>query len=488
MPLSFSYNKTNFLFWGLSLVLALCLSLSFLLRDTMWVYIPFGVIAFLFVLFYDIKILFFLLLVFIPLSIEYSVTQSLSTDLPDEGMMVGLTACIILYMVYRPAIVKNFISHPLLQLLLLHVAWILVAAIFSHNPVISIKYLLAKSWYILAFVFATCMLLKHKKDFVIAGLCLIAPMLLVMVWTLYNHSFEGFSFEAANNVMKPFFRNHVNYSAALVCIIPVLWLFWYFSRQKQKKYWRIVIIITLAGLFLSFARGPWLALLAGGFTVYFIKKKQIKTALLGAVAGLVMLVSLLIYDDNYVQFAPDFNKTIFHSNFGEHMVATYKLTDVSTAERFYRWIAGVRMSKEELVKGYGPNNFYDHYKRFADERFRTWVSNNEDHSSVHNYFLLLLIEQGIPGLVFFCMLLYGMFMYVQKLYHRTGDIFYKKVLLATGAILAMITALNLLSDLIETDKIGSLFFICLGVLVVIDLKTKEEQQTPSAVKNPDGGY
>ena len=406
MPLSVSYNNEQKIFWGLAGLFALCICLSIVLKQSALIYIPFGVLAILFVLFYDIKVLFFLLLFFIPFSIEYAVTNTLSTDLPDEPIIVSLTGCIILYMVYRPSVIKEFISHPLIQILLLQVMWILVTIFFSYETVVSVKYLLAKSWYIIGFVFGTCLLVKTKKDFLIIGLCYCIPMLIIMLWTLYNHAFAGFSFEEANHVMQPFFRNHVNYSSLLAFIIPILFLFYHFVSPSQKKKVKWVIIIALIGLLFSYARGAWLALAVGGIAVFLIRKKLITKALALATITVLLAVSLLIWNDNYTRFAPNFNKTIFHTNFGEHIVATYQLTDVSNAERFYRWVAGIRMSREELFTGYGPNNFYKHYKQFADPRFKTWVSDNEDHSSVHNYFLLLLIEQGIPGMLIFYALVF----------------------------------------------------------------------------------
>ncbi|MBK8953719.1 MAG: O-antigen ligase family protein [Chitinophagaceae bacterium] len=109
-------------------------------------------------------------------------------------------------------------------------------------------------------------------------------------------------------------------------------------------------------------------------------------------------------NDRYLQYAHDFKTTIFHKNFNEHLIATYRLKDVSTAERFYRWIAGVRMIKDNPVIGFGPGSFYPNYKEYTVPAFKTWVSNNKDHSTVHNYFLLLAVEQGLPGLFFFLLL------------------------------------------------------------------------------------
>jgi O-antigen ligase len=185
--------------------------------------------------------------------------------------------------------------------------------------------------------------------------------------------------------------------------------------------------------------------------------------------AVMIIVSLglgwLAHNNRYLDFSPDYNTTVFHENFSEHLIATYQLKDVSAAERFYRWIAGFRMIPDHPVTGFGPGTFYHNYKPYAVPAFETWVSNNEEHSTVHNYFLLTAIEQGLPGLLLLLLLTALVLYYAQYLYHRTTDTFYKTVSLATGSIFAMILTLNFLSDLVETDKIGSLFFLCIAVLV-----------------------
>jgi hypothetical protein len=61
-----------------------------------------------------------------------------------------------------------------------------------------------------------------------------------------------------------------------------------------------------------------------------------------------------------------------------------------------------------------------------------------------------------------------MIWYAEKIYHRSGDKWKKSVSLTVGVIISMLLVLNFLSDLIETDKIGSIFFLCIAVLVSID--------------------
>ncbi|MFX5522135.1 hypothetical protein ABTD78_22970, partial [Acinetobacter baumannii] len=76
--------------------------------------------------------------------------------------------------------------------------------------------------------------------------------------------------------------------------------------------------------------------IAGGVITYY-KKIKITIAVLSAT--LLFSVSWLFYNNNYLRFAPEYNTTIFHTNFSQHLEATVTLKDVSNAERFYRWVA-----------------------------------------------------------------------------------------------------------------------------------------------------
>ncbi len=61
-----------------------------------------------------------------------------------------------------------------------------------------------------------------------------------------------------------------------------------------------------------------------------------------------------------------------------------------------------------------------------------------------------------------------MIYYAEKNYYQSEDRFGRTVALTTGVTISMLLVLNFLSDLIETDKIGSLFFLCIAVLVSLD--------------------
>jgi O-antigen ligase len=350
----------------------------------------------------------------------------------------------------------------------------MVTMLFSYETLLSAKYILAKTWFLTAFVIGGMIFLKKKEDFILASRALIFSMLIPIVISLTRHASKGFTFESINETLTPFFRNHVNYSALIVCLLPVLFMWRHYSTGRSRKWVTACILLFFAALVFAYSRGAWLCLITGTVTWLAIKKRFLLSLIFTVILIAATSLFWLVQNENYLKFAPDFNTTTQHTNIGEHLEATYTLKDMSTMERFYRWIAGLRMVNEELLKGYGPNTFSLHYKEYTVEAFKTWVSSNEEKSSVHNYFLLVNIEQGIPGLLLLLILLISMFSIAVKGYHTLKEQFDRSLSMLCGVILSMIVTLNLLSDLIETDKIGSIFFIILGILIHLQVKMKEE--------------
>ena len=424
---------------------------------------------------------FLLLLVSIPWSAEYNFSKTLATDFPDELLMLFVSylffAC---YLYKQDPKWKTFLRHPLLGIFVIHLLWISICVCFSSSGIISVKFLLAKSWYAVAFVFAPLILLNDKKTFQSAIRIITISLLLVVFIIMSRHAFTGFTFATINDAVFPFFRNHVNYAAMLVCFIPVLLACYGLAPSGKKKYFiSCLVSFLVVALFFSFSRGAWLALPVGLIAYWLIRKKLL---IAGYITAIIITIASLFWvksNDRYLNYAHDYKTTIFHKDFREHFIATYKLKDVSTAERFYRWVAGVRMIKDHWLLGYGPGTFYQNYKPYAIPAYRTWVSDNKDHSTVHNYFLLLAVEQGIPGVVFFLVLIGAMLYYAQMLYHRIRDEFYKTVAITAGVIIAMLVVVNFLSDLVETDKAGSVFFLCLSFLIIADTSTRKLLSEPA---------
>jgi O-antigen ligase len=471
-----TYQRQVFLFFASTLLLTITAAVYF--NQLILLAVPFAIL-FIYYSWQHFSFVFFLLLAALPWSVEYNFTPSLGTDLPDEPLMILLAGfSFTILAVYPQKINKQLLNHPLMILLTIHLLWIIISALFSTHPLLSLKFLAAKFWYAGAFVFAGLILFNNTKNIILAGKLFAISMTGVVLLILARHFQHGFSFATINHAVSPFFRNHVNYSAMLVCIIPVLGAFFYLTKRKELKWLLFAsLIICLTALFLSFARGAWLALVTGLIAVLLIRFRVLVKAFVLSIIICIAAVLFLKSNDRYIGLAHNYQRTIFHSNFNEHLSATYAMKDISTAERYYRWIAGIRMVKENWLHGHGPATFYSNYKEYSSPLFRTWVSGNKEKSTIHNYFLMILIEQGVPGLLFFLLLAGGMLYYAEKLFQKTNDRFIKTAAAAIASIVVMILTANFFSDLIETDKIGSIFFLCLTMLVILSNYKSTANQT-----------
>jgi O-antigen ligase len=478
-----SEKKNGLLSGNVAILIALiCFFPGVYFQQKLLFVIPFFLLAIPYFFTRDVKFFFGLLFFSLPLSMELGVTGSLSTDFPDEFIMLFITGILILYFIINPAIFpKKVLTSELFLIVFLQLSWMIIAVLFSYNPLLSIKYFLAKIWYIVPFVLGTLIFLSTAEEQSKASRLITLSICIPIITIIFRHASYGFTFESIAHVLFPFFRNHVTYSAMLVCIFPVLIAWYYTSRGWVRSAIIALIIIFLVALFFAYSRGAWLCLLVGLVTWWAIRKKIILKIIYTALILTIIAITWLIKDDNYMKFAPDFDHTYFHTDFSSHLEATYKLKDISTMERVYRWVAGVRMIKEEPLTGFGPNTFVHYYKNYTVAAFKTWVSANEERSTVHNYFLLVTIEQGFPGLILFLLLVILMFRTSVRAYHQLNDQHDKIVAILCGVIFAMIIMLNLLSDLIETDKIGSLFYIILGLLIHLEYKMYSQRKTNEEV-------
>ncbi|MDB5197163.1 MAG: O-antigen ligase family protein, partial [Flaviaesturariibacter sp.] len=342
-----------------SAVCIVALAAALVLNQLALLLIPFAAVALLLAC-HRPHLIFYALVASIPWSIEYNVTPSLGTDLPDEPLML-LTcfsvAAFLLANAKRKPLAELF--SPLGAILLLQVVWYILVAICSTDVAVSIKFLLAKSWYIGAFVVAPFILFREKRHLKNSALLLFISMMLFTVVALLRHVQYGLTFEKINASLQPFFRNHVNYSALLVCMMPLLLLFYKSNQNKTvKMLLGILFPVVLLAVFLSYARGAWLALIVAVAAYWLLRRRWLFRTYVITFALVFVGLFWLIRDNHYLKYAHDYRTTIFHTNFKDHLIATYQLKDVSTAERFYRWIAGVRMVKDNWMTGYGPNTFY----------------------------------------------------------------------------------------------------------------------------------
>ncbi|GAA4380399.1 O-antigen ligase family protein [Hymenobacter koreensis] len=434
------------------------------------------------VLVVDWRWVYYLLLTTLAFSLQFPMPGGLSLDVPSEPLMLVLLGCFgVAVLAGRTGLTRREVAHPLVLLLGLTLLWAMVSTMFSVDTAKSVKYLLAKTWYIGPFLFVTLMLLRRPSDVWKIAACHTFGACLTVLYAAARHAATGFSFDSINQALSPFYINHVIYATVLAMLLPYAF---YAARSKtglSRTAWRVAMVLMLFGLFTSYTRASILSLPVAGLFYVVMRLRLTRWVLIGAISAAVSGALYFVQENNFMLYAPDFEKTIFNGdNFEKHLEATYKLEDVSGMERVYRWVAAVRMLADKPLTGSGPSTFYPEYKRYTVKSFRTYVSDNPERSTTHNYFLLQLAEQGLPGFALFVLLLSATLLFTETLYHRAArQPQFRRVVLAAGLSLVVIVFHLLLNELIEVDKIGSFFFIGLAVLIRaeawIDLTTTEEK-------------
>jgi O-antigen ligase len=426
------------------------------------------------------KTAYWILLFTIPFSTQLEFfNDTLSTTVPDEPMMWLFLLTFGVTFVRNPDIFpKHWWRNPLVMVVLLQYLWLIVAVCYSKETFISVKFLLAKTWFLISFFVIPFFVFKEKKDFKRGFFLMLIPMVITMLIVLYRHKAYNFHFRKVENAVSGLYYNHVDYSTVISMFFPLLLIA--FPMLKRKTGLKVLLAFTilffLVATYLTYARAAMVAIffsIAVGLAMRLRLANFIMPLFYGMMA--VMLV-FMIHHNKYIDYRPNFNKTYMHKKFADHIVATFRGEDMSSMERLYRWIAGIRMSTDRPVTGYGPNTFYYYYKPYAVTSFRTWVSRNKEHSTTHNYFLYMLVEQGWPAMILYAILVAMVFAQAQKIYFRFKDKFYRNVTLGLAMMFAAGFINNFFSELLETHKVGCLFFVSVALLVVLDHKSREEQK------------
>ena len=475
LPISIDPHSALF-FKIFSLVILLSVTASVMMEE----YVLLGIPAFLLLVFItvvDFRKTFYILLACIPISTEVVLPNGFGTDLPTEPLIVGLMLVFVLYLFrHGTSISKAFITHPITLLLMLHLSWTLIATIASEDQFVSLKFFLAKIWYVATFYFLAAVLLKEEKDIKSLFWWIVIPLFATISVIMVRHAGKGFSFEEVHFILGPFYRNHVAYASIMSLFFPFIW----FARKWYKPWsgkWLFIvggIVYLFIAIQLSFTRAATVSIFLAAGTWLIIHFRLMKLALVAAVLIAAFFINDLSTDNKYLYFAPDFEKTITHKQFDNLIEATYNMEDISTMERVYRWIAGFYMFAENPWMGFGPGNFHNFYKSYTVSSFKTYVSDNPEKSGIHSYYLMVLVEQGTIGAIFYFLLVFYFLIKGEQIYHQTKDPRRRDIVLMVVLCMVIIDALLLINDMIETDKVGPFFFICMAVLVNMDLKNRSE--------------
>ncbi len=466
--MDFLKSKSN-IFFSVSIVFLLAFVVLGIVTDTVYIWsIPLLLVTLFFVI-RDIRWLYYIFFLVLPFTIEYYLPSGTGIDLPGELLLLLLTGLTLIYYAANfSSLDLSVFKNPISKIIFIQLGWILFTSLFSSFPIVSFKIFAAKFWYIIPMYFLTALVMtKNALKIVLRNLIVVTAIMIV--YAIVRHAATGFDFSTINRALQPFFRNHVTYASLLTITFPFLFLMAYWHRGRLS---RIIvyfgIMLFLAGIFLSFTRAAYVAVFAMAGFYIIIKIKMLKPALIVAVIAVIIVFLFLLRQDNYLNYSPDFEKTITYDDFDDIVNATYKGTDLSTVERGYRWVAGYQMVKERPFIGFGPGTFYFNYKTYTLKSFETYVSDNPEKSGIHSYYIMTFVEQGIVGFLILILLVFYSLIYGENLYHRLEDKELKLILMAVMLSFLSIYLILLINDMIESIKVGTIFYFNLALLLLIE--------------------
>ncbi len=442
-------------------------------------------VAILILLFYIVsldKVL--LLIVFLtPLAINIQDFEfGVGVSLPTEPLMFGVLILFVFKLLNHSGYDSRIFRHPVSLAIMFQLLWMLITSITSDIPLVSFKYLLSRLWFVVPFYFVGIMLFKKTRNIKLFDWLYVISLIIVIIYTTYNHAKHGFDEEAGHWVMNPFYNDHTAYGAILAMFIPVF-LGFTFSRD-YKRLWRFISFgvfgILVVALILSYSRAAWISLAgATGVFILIMLRVKFKYVLLTA----VILAAIFFSFQFEILDTLEKNKQDSSQDFVEHMQSMSNITsDASNLERINRWQSAIRMFEDRPFFGWGPGTYQFVYAPYQRSKEMTIISTNAgDMGNAHSEYIGPLSEMGVIGMLAVLAVVITSLVTGFRVYKYAENREVKLISLITIIGLTTYLLHGLLNNFLDTDKLSVPFWGFIGILVALDLyhrKKTEKEKLP----------
>jgi len=441
--------------------------------------LPFG-IAFILFAFFSLRQIMMLMMFFTPLSLQLSELlpgTPIDMSLPTEPILFGVMGIFFLKLITEKRFDKKVLKHPITVTIYFYLLWLFITTMTSEMPLISFKYLLSRIWFIVSFYFLVTQLVNERKYIAKYIWAYTFGLLFAIAFTLYFHALGGFTQQAAHQAMNPLFNDHTSYGAVVAMVIPAVFVLLKFQKQdfNIRFLHTLVLVVLFIALVLSYTRAAWGGIVAI-IMVWTIVKLKIKFRTLIVVGILGALIIVPMYDTIMYQMSK--NNEVSSTDLGSHVRSMSNISsDASNLERINRWKCAVRMFQERPIVGWGPGTYMFQYAPFQHSQDRTIISTNAANlGNAHSEYLGLLAEAGFLGMLSFIIIIIVTLVVGFRLYHNSNDTYTREItlFLLLGLITYYLHAF--LNNFLDTDKISSLFWGFMAIIVVLDIKNKEQKE------------
>lgn len=405
-----------------------------------------------------------------PLSINIEkITGGLSVSLPAEPLLAGILVMFIAKTIFERRFNSKIAKYPISIVIYVMFIWMIATTITSEMPIVSVKFMVSRLWFIIPSYFLCALLFRDPKNISKFIWYYMAGLIIVVFYTISNHAMHGFDGDTAHWVMTPYYNDHTAYGAALAVYIVLCAAYMFMPNISKIKKLGIIatFCLLLLAIVLSFCRASWISLIAALGVLACVRLK-IKFKYIAAV--IVVLAGLFFTFQHQIFYSLSKNDQDASGDVVENIQSMTNIsTDASNLERINRWNSAIRMFKDRPLFGWGPGTYQFLYAPYQESKNKTIISTNSgDMGNAHSEYIGTLSEQGIPGSLIVVSIVV-VFMYCGLMTYRRAKNKESKILvLAATLALFGYYVHGTLNNFLDTDKLAVPIWSCMAIITAID--------------------
>lgn len=419
---------------------------------------------------------FLLMTLLTPFAVDMALFPKMELSMPVEPMMILFTAMFLFRVLLTRSYDLRLLRHPVTLLLLASLAWMAFTSLTSEMPWVSIKYTLARVWFVVPFFFAASQFFQsHKRIrqfFWAYAIGLGVVILIATSKTLGNFS----DLQTLHRVMRPFYNDHTAYGCVIALMLPAA--FYFIFSRGQRGWLRVLTFLLFAGLciglFFSYCRAAWISVV-GAIGVYFLIRMGMKVKWMVLLFGLGVGAFFMYQSDVLYKLGKNHQDSSYTLADQVKSISNIS-TDASNLERLNRWASAFRMWKESPVLGCGPGTYQFLYAGYQRSYQLSTISTNAGNlGNAHSEYIGPLTEQGVPGVALVALLFLATFATGVRLYRTAKDPNTARMALAFTLALLTYYIHGVFNNFLDTDKLSVPFWGFTAVIVALDVYSEKKE-------------
>jgi len=422
-----------------------------------------------------------------PLSINIEdLGGGFGLSLPTEPMYILLFVLMGLHWMKEKPFSLHLLKHPVILSVSLYLVWLWVSSMFSSMPVVSAKFALARTWYIVLFFYFCLHIFSNYQRIHFYLKAFVVCTMIMVTYTLIMHAQYGFSRSASYGISWPFFPDHGMYAAAIAYGFFSLLIYTFYVRQFRFPLGVSPVLLLVFGILVfaivvSFTRATWLSLIVAAGAWLFTR---LKIPFYWIIVAFLTVATVAVIKQDDIQYALEANKQGSSDELEGHVKSVSNIsTDPSNLERINRWKCASRMVQERPIFGFGPGTYVFQYAPFQKSSELTLISTHSgDLGDAHSEYFSAMSEMGFPGAILWLSIVLTTLSSAFRIVYNNPNL---KVRLTTYIVFLGLVAYHahaVLNNYSQYDKLAVPLWAFTAIIVAFDLKTTKQLKSEKAIK------